>query len=135
MFYSLPSNFWNTTDQKDSIDVLGKHYGFTRRLCASITAWDQYREFIRRNSSAKKKAEPVVVQATVDEEDLEQGLNALAVKEAQLQDAVPLPQPNREEAAYFKVAQSSMNYTTIDHGNRCKPTVALVLNSVLRIPG
>lgn len=58
------------------------------------------------------------------DDDPEMGLNGTTDKLAQAEMAAAQPAPNMEEAKNFKLVQSSMNYTTVDHGDRCKSSAS-----------
>lgn len=120
-------NFWNTTRQASAIDYIGIHYGFSRRLRASITAWDKFREIIKSQHAANKKAKSSSEtdrQVATDcgkQKDLESGLNGNSAIMVQVTQALPVvpeqQEPSREEIVNFKLIQESLNYTTTDYGS------------------
>jgi hypothetical protein len=110
----LDSNFWNTTEQEKIIAAIGTHYHFTRRLGASIRAWDKYREAIRQVKNKKNKIE-LENSKGLSDEDLEQGISDL-----QEMEALPPSPADLEELNNFMLIQNSINYTTVDHGEQCE---------------
>ncbi|KAL1866982.1 hypothetical protein VTK73DRAFT_4421 [Phialemonium thermophilum] len=120
-FLALPStddypirwiNFWNTTKQKDAIGCVGEHFGFTGRLRASITNWDRYKPMLKaRPPKEKRLPDPFSKEAAATEKDLEQGPPGGTSEDS-------LHPLNPAETMYFRLVQSSMNYTSIDQGQR-----------------
>ncbi|KAB5579924.1 hypothetical protein GE09DRAFT_1080230 [Coniochaeta sp. 2T2.1] len=132
-------NFWNTSQQQHSIKIIGKRYGFSRRLGASITYWDDLRMDIKRDAEKQKreaeeqkreaekqkreqqKPDDKLVRVPNEKSDLESGDSTRHV-EVQAQPVRPPPTPvdqpgyDPETLENFKVLQDSLNYTTTDHG-------------------
>jgi len=119
-------NFWNTSRQKDSIKIIGNHYGFSRRLRASITYWDYLRMCIKKAAEERKKeaqkADEEPENTATEKTDLESGDSSRHV-EVPSQFVGPSSTPvNPETLENFKVLQDSLNYTTTDHGKHCQYT-------------
>lgn len=127
-------NFWNTSDHDDAIKIIGDHYGFTRRLRASIVNWDEYRRHNKGHKATvdqkRVREEQLRAQQQPDnthaeKTDLETGLNGDAIKQAhaRAEDVGKNAGPatlDPKVMADFKVVQDALNYTTTDYGARCK---------------
>jgi hypothetical protein len=122
-------NFWNTTEQRHAINNIGAKYGFTRRLLASINAWDKYRDINRaadlERRRMKHQLKPGKEQGSDHPEkaDLESGLSGEheQVPRPTASTAVLNPEtPDPEVMENFRVIQNSLNYTTTDYGTHCK---------------
>lgn len=128
-------NFWNTSKQEEAINFIGDHYGFSRRLRASIIKWDDFRK-VNNEAAAKKKelkeqlkAEKEHGTTYVEKTDLEAGLSdeqtnipteLVGVRAAAAAAAAAAARAKREVMENFKVIQDSLNYTTTDYGQHCE---------------
>ncbi|KAK3941849.1 hypothetical protein QBC46DRAFT_381604 [Diplogelasinospora grovesii] len=125
-----------TRERMDTIEKIGHHYGFSRRLRTSIKTWDQVKPMLQgmkkhQTGGTNKASVPAPAPASTtnpgQSEDLEKGL---AVSEqanrpsSQTSQSPKVPTPEEKAAQAMKMMKlrdmqlvyDSLNYTTIDHG-------------------
>lgn len=104
------SNIWAPNEQKDSVEAIGRRYGFSPRLLALLCTVPPLAETPVQNDSLEEKS------ASTSIEDLERGID--------------MPQDSSREVRkagdknFFDIARNFTSYQSIDIGERDKCTYA-----------
>jgi hypothetical protein len=119
------SNIWNPGGQGGTVDLIGKHYGFSDRLILTIKDWDYMKDHLRKTRRTQTPPKADTESLKLASQDLEKGVvNGKAQATAQ---ETPRKPPTMESMAAFALMQGQMNYTSLDAERKCEINGFLML--------